>query len=80
MSAFGPSATYRDVRDLVGVGWKADIAEVKRLTHIDRLLRDFSATQHVNRAAIPTYKCSISYSITSSARVLSASITRAGIW
>jgi hypothetical protein len=36
-----------------------------RLTHRDHLLRDFGAAQHVKRAAIPTYKCSINYSITS---------------
>ena len=29
--------------------------------------RNFGTTQHGERAAIPTYKCSISYSITSSA-------------
>jgi hypothetical protein len=35
------------------------------MTHRDHLLRDFGAAQHVKRAAIPTYKCSINYSITS---------------
>jgi hypothetical protein len=37
------------------------------LTHTVGLLRDVGATQHGERAGTPTYKCSISYSITSSA-------------
>jgi hypothetical protein len=45
--------------------------EMTWMTHHVNLLRDFGATQHVQRAAIPTYKCSISYSITSSARASS---------
>jgi hypothetical protein len=36
------------------------------MTQSGALLRDFVATQHEQRAAIPTYKGSISYSITSS--------------
>jgi hypothetical protein len=34
------------------------------LTHLDRLLQNFGAMQHVQRAAIPNYKSWISYSIT----------------
>jgi hypothetical protein len=55
-----------------GSDWsKADMAgpaagsAQSRMTHRDHLLRDFGAAQHVKRAAIPTYKCSINYSITS---------------
>jgi hypothetical protein len=33
----------------------------------DRLPPDFAAMQHGQRAVIPAYKCSITYSITSSA-------------
>jgi hypothetical protein len=34
-------------------------------------LRDFGATQHVKHAAIPTYKCPISYSVTALVRASS---------
>ena len=37
------------------------------MTHNVTWLRYFDALQHRQRAAIPTYNCSISYSITSSA-------------
>jgi hypothetical protein len=38
------------------------------LTHHVALPQDFAAMQHVKRAAIPTYRFSVSYSITSSER------------
>ena len=50
--------------------WSAMVCPL--LTHSVDLLRDFGATQHVKRAAIPTYKCLISYSITSSAMASTA--------
>jgi len=39
-----------------------------RMTQSGTLPPDFGAAQHRQRVAIPVYKCSISYSITSSAR------------
>ena len=44
----------------------APAPEMIRLTQNDHLLQKLAATQHGQHAAIPTYKCSISYSITSS--------------
>jgi hypothetical protein len=48
-----------------------------RLTQLYRWRRDLGAVQHVKRAAIPTYKCSINYSITSWA-VLDIRVV--GVW
>ena len=56
-----------------GRGWRA--LETSLMTHRVDWLRDFGATQHGQRAAIPTYKCSVSYSITSSAATSSLSGT-----
>jgi hypothetical protein len=73
MSASGTSLHSPRRTNLVANGLRADNGRRwrdmtrARLTHSVDLLRDFGATQHVKRAAIPTYKCLISYSITSSA-------------
>ena len=62
------AATQRFGRYRGTSGHCATIENRSLLTHTVGWLRDFGATQHVQRTAIPTYKCSISYSITSSAR------------
>jgi hypothetical protein len=48
-------------------GHRVDTVDRSKMTHTVGLLRDVGATQHGERAGTPTYKCSISYSITSSA-------------
>ncbi len=56
--------------DLVALGVITDIARPSQFGAIDPYviwLRNFIAAQYVKRAPIPTYKCRINYSITSSA-------------
>jgi len=58
----GAQGNSRPYRNLV-----TDGNDPTLLTLNVTLLRDFVATQHGQRAAILTRKCSVSYSITSSA-------------
>jgi hypothetical protein len=62
---FGPSHHFGKKRNLVAIGGIAGMdgpfacPHRSRLTLIDRLVRDFVATQHGQRAAILIFKCSI---------------------